>query len=142
MLILSVFANGENYYEFSKEYRLSSPRELIKIKSKKAKINWKLMDAIAYVESNYDYKATNKYSSARGMYQFLISTTDFVSKMAGYKVTHGKVQCEVQIDLAIVYMKYLLKKYNGNTEKALIEYRGRKDRAYLKKLYKKMEELK
>ena len=123
-LIISLFVNP-NTEGFTRELNKEEIKNLIRKYCKIYKLNESLVLAVVDLESGFNYNCKNSKSSAYGLFQFLQHTTEWVGKMEGYNnLTHYYIPTEIQIKLGCSYIRYLLKKYNGNEYKAMKEYSG------------------
>lgn len=75
-----------------------------------------LLAGLAKVESNFDPHAFNPISGARGLFQFLPETAR--------KFGINPWDPEESADAACKYLKILIRKYNGDTVKALLAFGG------------------
>ncbi|MCS7029645.1 MAG: lytic transglycosylase domain-containing protein [Bacteroidia bacterium] len=98
----------------------------------------------AYLESNFNYKAVSS-AGCIGLFQFLPYVAESYCKTAEEKRT-WRDDPKVQVVLYCRMMSYLLKKYNGDYDLALLEYGGgpkavyrygkSKNLPYLKRIHK------
>ena len=101
--------------------------------------------AIIWTESNFNYEAKNKYSSASGYGQFIKSTGKFVFNQL-YEdeeyihEIHSK-DPYIAIDMLICYFKRCIS-VDGKIETALTIYRGLNDKKYIASIKKKRDYIK
>lgn len=86
-------------------------------------ITEELLDNLARVESNNDPKAVNPKSGAKGLYQFIDSTTEMLHKM-GHKF--DPMNGPQSREAARFYLNYLVDRNKGDLDKALAQYGGHK----------------
>lgn len=99
----------------------------------------------AQLESGFDVHAVSPISGCRGLFQLLPSNAPYFCHTAQEKLTWMQ-SGEVQTLIYCRMMSFLLKKYNGDYDKALLEYGGgpkavkkygkSKKHPYLKKIHK------
>ena len=104
-----------------------------------------LLLAIIWTESNFNYEAKNKYSSASGYGQFVKSTGKFIFNQLYENEEyiheiHSK-DPYIAIDMLICYFKRCIS-VDGKIETALIIYRGLNDKKYIASIKKKRDYIK
>jgi len=109
------------------------------IYSKKYNIEKNLLLAVMKFESNLNPRCKNPKSSAFGLGQFLIKTSNWVAveKLKYKNYSHYDSNIEVQVHMTAWYLKYLIDKYK-NEKVALTAYNGFEypNFLYAKRIYK------
>ena len=104
-----------------------------------------LLLAIIWTESNFNYEAKNKNSSASGYGQFIKSTGKFIFNQLYENEEyiheiHSK-DPYIAIDMLICYFKRCIS-VDGKIETALTIYRGLNDKKYIASIKKKRDYIK
>ena len=109
------------------------------IYSKKYKIEKNLLLAVMKLESNFNPRCKNPKSSAFGLGQFLIKTSNWVAveKLKYKNYSHYDSNIEVQVHMTAWYLRYLINKHK-NEKVALTAYNGFEypNFLYAKRVYK------
>lgn len=102
--------------------------------------------ALIEIESKYDPKAKNKYSSAAGYGQLIASTAKSIAKeidtIKSYDHRMDAYDPYINILLTIHYFSKCIDKAGGNINRALRFYRGLNDKHYINKVLHIKERIK
>ncbi len=81
-----------------------------------------LIYAVLKAESNFDPAAVSR-AGAKGLAQLTDATAQYAAEMAGEEYGFGDAfDAEKSIGLAAVYLRYLLRKYDGDQRRATAAY--------------------
>ena len=139
-LVSFVYCSNLEYIKMNKEKTI---KEKIVSKAIQYNIQPDLALAIAEVESEFNERNRNKLSTSYGLFGFLKETTRWTGELKYKKHTikHYNMSIDTQIELAMVYISYLKKKYKNNTNLMLHEYSGNTE-GYVKMIKKAREKYK
>ncbi|MDN5303283.1 MAG: soluble lytic murein transglycosylase [Fusobacteriaceae bacterium] len=97
--------------------------------SKKYNIEDKLVLAIIKVESNFNENAIS-YKGAVGLMQVMPSTASWITKKYNFNREYDLLSPIDNIEIGIMYLSYLNKKFNGDLQNVLIAYNAGSQRVY------------
>lgn len=105
-----------------------------------------LILAVIWTESQFNPKAKNKHSSARGYGQFIKSTANSIAnaipEIKDYKHHIDAHNPYISIKMTIHYLSECLNRHGGNINKALQRYRGCNDQKYFKLIAQRRSHIK
>jgi soluble lytic murein transglycosylase len=117
ILILPLLLVGSLYYLCPLKYQNE-----VQDASDKFKVDKKLIFAIIKIESNFEKDAISS-KGAIGLMQVMPSTADWIIKKNDKLPEEYDLFNPAQnIEVGVMYLRYLLDKYDGDVQKALIAY--------------------